>query len=128
MNFKKVCQRWNDSANLMLKFQNTYKDKYLLIKYEDLLENPKQKLTEILHHYNLTPETYPFDKIESMPIICSSSASKKGNEISWEPVTSTKTFKPSGKWNNWTMKQKNIFKNIAGDTLIKTNYCDDLDW
>jgi len=128
MNFKKVCQRWSDSSKLILKFQEKNKEKHLLIKYEDLLDNPRTELTKILQHYKLNIDTYPFEKIESMPIIGSSTASKNNDEVSWKPVASTKTFKPTGKWNSWTSEKKAIFKNIAGDALIKTKYCDNLDW
>ncbi len=129
MNFKKVCQRWSDSCILILNFHEKNKEKYLLVKYEDILENPKSELTKILRHYKLNVDTYPFEKIESMPIIGSSTASKNNNDkVNWDPVASTKTFKPTGKWNTWTARQKEDFKNIAGDTLIKTDYCNNLDW
>jgi len=128
MSFKKICQRWNDSARLILDFQEKYKDKYLLVKYEDMLHDPLPIVESILQHYKLNPDTYPFDKIKSMPIVGSSTASKKDDTVNWKPVPANENFKPTNKWEKWTEKQKNIFKKIAGETLIAANYCDSQDW
>ena len=128
MDFKKICQRWSDSTKLILKFQRKYNERYLLIKYEDMLDKPKHYMTNILMHYKLDVDSYPFEKIESMPIVGSSTASKKGDEVSWKPIPASKSFKPTNKWNNWTAKQKNDFKTIAGEALIEAKYCNGLDW
>ena len=128
MDFKTVCQRWHDSAMLILEYQKKYRDQFLLIKYEDMLENPEKLLTEILNHYHLNPETYPFDSITDTPIIGSSTASNQGEGVSWKPIKANKEFKPTNKWLTWTPAQKKMFKDIAGESLLACQYCDNLDW
>lgn len=128
MNFKSICQRWHDSARLILEFQKRHQNKYLLIKYEEMLENPPEQLAHVLRHYDLDTDSYPFDAINSMPIIGSSTASKVDGKVNWKPVESDGNFKPTNKWLTWTKQQKNIFKKIAGNTLIECGYSDDLNW
>lgn len=128
MDFKEVCKRWNDSAMLIQAFQKKYGERCLVIKYESMLDDPKKLLTEVLKHYHLDPESYPFDSITDTPIIGSSTASNKDGEVSWKPIKADKEFKPTNKWLTWTPSQKKIFKKIAGEGLLACHYCDNLDW
>lgn len=129
--FTDVCQRWNDSAKLMLKFSSKHQDNsnYWIMEYEDVLSNPVGFVKDACHRYSLEVSEFPFNEIESMPVFGSSTDSQKDGVVDWSTHKQRPdNFKPVGRWNNWSLKEKSIFKRIAGETLLQANYCEDLDW
>lgn len=129
-NFAEVCQRWNDSARLILEFyaQNKNNDAYRLIKYENVLADPAKFIDETCKHYGLNSGKYPFDNLDNLPVIGSSVASQQDGKVNWKNVDKPKDFNPVGRWQSWTSHQKKTFKRIAGETLKAAGYCQDLAW
>ena len=131
MQFADVCQRWNDSAKLMLQFSSKHKDNgnYWIMKYEDVLLNQAEFVKEACHKYSLQESEFPFSEIKSMPVFGSSTDSQKNGTVDWmSHKQRSDDFKPVGRWNSWSKKEKSIFKRIAGETLMEAKYCEDLDW
>jgi len=130
VDFSDVCQRWNDSARLILQFISKYKDNpaYMLIKYEDVVADPAKFIKTACDRYTLNVNTFPFKELDTMPVIGSSVASQKDGAVTWDHVEKPKDFNPVGRWQSWPEQQKNIFKKIAGETLQEAGYCMDSDW
>ncbi|MBE9491198.1 MAG: sulfotransferase [Bacteroidetes bacterium] len=129
-NFSEVCQRWDLSTKIALKYKEIYGNKksgFWLAKYEDGVKDSKSFITDACKHFDLDVNLYPFDKMDEIKVI-GSSTHKKDNKVTWDGMKKSKDFNPINRWSNWTDKEKNTFKKIAGDTLIKSGYCDDLDW
>lgn len=129
--FSDVCQRWNDSAKLMLKFSLEHKDNgnYWITKYEDVLSNQEGFVKEACRRYILDESEFPFSNIKSVPVIGSSIDSQKDGAVDWTTHKKrSDDFKPVGRWGSWSKKEKAIFKRIAGETLVEADYCKDLDW
>jgi len=126
LRFVDVCRRWANSANIMLRFVETYKNRpgYCLARYEDAVNNPEAFVREACEKFSLDPDTYPFEKMSNLPVIGSSTTRKQGD--TW--MKKTKAFNPIGRWQQWSSWKKMTFKRIAGEALIKLGYCDNLDW
>lgn len=115
----------------MLDFYEHYKDKpgYWLVKYEDALADQRYFVRTACEHYSLDPDRYDYTNIETLPVFGSSTVTNKEGNVTWdEHMQRPQDFKTVGKWQSWSSKQKTTFKRIAGQTLIDTGYCDDLNW
>jgi hypothetical protein len=72
-------------------------------------------------------QQYPFDRIDTLPVQGSSSIQTNG-KVDWAPKKKPADFNPVGRWNSWDPTLKNQFKQIAGETLVKVGYADDINW
>jgi len=129
-NFIDVCERWDLSAKMALKYQNIHSDHtngYWLARYEDAVKDPRAFVTEACRHFALDVNRYPFDQMEDIRVIGSSSQKKDG-KVTWDSMDKPKNFNPQGRWKDWSEKEKSTFKKIVGDSLIKLGYCENLDW
>jgi protein-tyrosine sulfotransferase len=128
--FKEICHRWNNGAKLMIDFYDYYKGRqsYWMVKYEDVLSEPRKFIEQACDRFGLDINKFPFDKIQSLPVIGSSVHSRNGGKVAWNPIEKPKKFNPVGRWKAWTEKQKSTFKKIAGELLIRTGYESDFNW
>lgn len=126
LRFADVCRRWANSANIILRFRDTHKDQpgYWLARYEDSVKNPETFVREACARFNLDVNQYPFDKMNNLPVIGSSTTRKQGD--TW--MKKTTGFNPIGRWQQWSAWKKMTFKRIAGQALIELGYCENLDW
>lgn len=128
--FELACKMWRDGTERMLNLPQEDKGKrYLLISYEKVFDTPVEEMKKVLTFLNLSESEYAFDKIDELPIFGSStnSVNEKG-EVDWSITNNKKDFKPVGKWQQWTAEQKNIFKKVAGETLIRAGYEQNGNW
>lgn len=129
--FTEVSQQWKDNAQIALNFDHHYlqKEGYLFSKYEDIINNPIDFIQEACNKFGLDSEKFPYEKIEELPVRGSSSASvNQQGKVSWNPVEKSENFKPTQRWDSWSEPQKNTFKKIAGEMLIKLGYTENLNW
>ena len=52
--FEKALSRWKSSVYTFLKHKHLFKNNIYILKYEDLIENPKTKIEEIINFLNAT--------------------------------------------------------------------------
>lgn len=128
-NFPKACTRWNNGAKMILSFyrENNKQGGIYYTKYEDIFQNPERFVKDACRCFNLDEDKYPFGEINSIPLK-GSSFNKKNGRVSWEATDKGKNFKPIGRWKDWSSKEKEIFKSIAGQSLLEAGYCEDLNW
>ncbi len=126
LRFADVCRRWANSAKMILRCKEMFKDKpgFWLARYEDAVHDPETFVREACKQYNLDVTLYPFDKMHNLPIIGSSTTRKQKD--TW--IKKTTGFNPIGRWQQWSPWRKMTFKRIAGQALIDLGYCDTLDW
>ncbi|WP_025209161.1 sulfotransferase domain-containing protein [Hippea sp. KM1] len=109
--FEKYVRMWNDHVENYL----PYKEFFTEIRYEKLI-NGGEDFLKILKIFNLERKYTEFKEILSF---------KKMKEKSPSHLRKGKI----GDWKNYfTEKHKEIFKEIAGDTLIKLGYEKDKNW
>lgn len=128
--FEQGCKLWSEGTNRMLNLpEEDLGKRFLLIRYENVFSNPTAEMKAVLAFLNLNESEYAFDKIDEMPIFGSSTNSvNERGEVDWSITNNRKDFKPVGKWQQWSAAQKNIFKKIAGETLIRAGYEQHNNW
>ncbi len=126
LRFADVCRRWDRSAKMILRFheQNAGRSGYWLARFEEAVQQPENFVRQACARFGLDPDVYPFEKINALPVIGSSTTRKQG--LDW--IEKPKDFNPIGRWQQWSAWQKRTFKRIAGRSLIALGYCEDLDW
>lgn len=125
---RNIAQRWVDDVNeIDSEAKRLYKKNYLSIRYEDLLESPFDEMSKLWKFLNVKK----IDKSLSNKI----KAEMKSNpDEQWQAERNEgiASFLPKGQAGNWnrlfTEKDKSLFKEIAGDVLIKWKYEKDLNW
>lgn len=131
--FKKMCQRWDNRVQQMLKFKNQAKASgkqtdYLFIRYDELNDNTAKQVAKILDFLGLDQESYPWDELGEVPILGSSTTKDSDDHVHWEPIKKDQSFNPNQKWVLWSNRKKNIFKKHAGRSLIELGFAKDNSW
>lgn len=128
LNFVDVCRRWNHSARMVLECHKKYNGRngYWLARFEDAVKEPSAFVKKVCEGLELDPDKYPYEKIDSLPVIGSSTTLKDGK--GWEWIRKPKGFQPVGRWQHWSVFKKWVFKRVAGKSLIELGYCTDLSW
>lgn len=102
------------------------KDKYFIIKYEDLLDNTADTLSLVLSHFN-PEESINIQKVKDVIEFSSFDASKKRQKK--ESGFFRKDGGKSGGWKDYfTTQSANVYNNYAGDLLIKFGYESNANW
>lgn len=131
LNFDRLCYEWSISAQMCLSFcanHLKYSKSYLLVKYENIFESPQDFIIDACKKFELDLEKYPFDEIENVPLLGSSTVKPNG-EVAWdENVKRSSEFNPIGRWQEWNPEIKQAFKDIAGQSLIDLGYANSFDW
>ena len=120
------CMRtWRNGAQSIINFRDKYKqlkERYILIKYEDLVANEKEILSKIFNYLDLNPEIYDYQAASSIGVIGSSDLRKSTDAIHWKPVEKTPDFNPLARFSNWNKHRHERFNWIAGEQMEKLGY------
>lgn len=117
--FVQVATAWRDAAAYMLSLDHP------LYRYEDIVSNPAAMLRSICETFELDSNRYPFESIPSQPV---KGSSEFVQDKGWDDVQKSNDFSSVGRWTNWSKREKECFKNIAGDILVEAGYVENQDW
>jgi hypothetical protein len=123
--FSDYCREWNYATRAILKYDAhgcAVHPRTVVVKYESLLQNPEERMREVLQKFGLSADRYDFKNLREMAVRGSSDLVERGGAAHWKPVKRTSTFNPVGRWKGWSEGQKRRFKAIAGETLIAAGY------
>lgn len=131
--FGKMCERWSNRVETILKFKMMAEnsgagDQLLFVRYDRLNNNPKEELEKVLNFLGVGLEQFPWQDLESVPVLGSSAHKTNDDVVHWNPVEKGEDFKPNKKWTAWSERKKNIFKKAAGESLIKLGFSESNDW
>ncbi|MCC7119755.1 MAG: sulfotransferase [Anaerolineales bacterium] len=125
---RNIAKRWADDLNeIDAESKRLYKENYLSLRYEDLLKNPFDEMSRLWRFL----EVKKIDKSLSSKI---EAEMKLNPDEQWQAERNEgiASFLPKGQAGNWnrlfTEKDKSIFKEVAGDVLIKWGYEKSVDW
>ena len=129
MDFSDICKRWALSAKAMLDFwkKKSGSTGVMLVKYEEVIRAPDAFVRKFCKHFGLDEGIFPFEKIKAISVRGSSEIKDSG-KVTWEASKKPAGFNPIGRWHSWPARHKKSFKMIAGEALIETGYCNDLNW
>ncbi|MCA9138980.1 MAG: sulfotransferase, partial [Planctomycetales bacterium] len=71
--FRILCRQFRNAAQLLLNFLGSdagkeFAERFMIVKYEDLVENPVEHLTRIMQWANLDPAGFDWESFDKMPI------------------------------------------------------------
>jgi protein-tyrosine sulfotransferase len=126
--FRTLVREWKDTTDAALAMAQRAAEhpNAALVRYEDIVRNPAEHIRHLLSHAGLDERRFDIGGLRSLSVRGSSETAAAGAH--WKPVARSAEFSPIGRWANWTTRQKNIFKSIAGETLVKAGYEDSLSW
>jgi hypothetical protein len=125
---RNIASRWaNDLAETDAEANQLYGGNYHSLRYEDLLKTPFKEMTELWKFLDVNKINGLLEK--QIQTELSSNPDEEWQAQRNEGVAS---FLPKGRAGNWqklfTEKDKRLFKEIAGEMLIKWNYENNNNW
>ncbi|MGJ3245978.1 MAG: sulfotransferase family protein [Elainellaceae cyanobacterium] len=123
--YEDATQRWAAAAQTIIEFEQAHQDvqsQYLIVKYEDVLDNIPETLTKIFEFAGVNASAYDFDNVGQLPVMGSSAFYNTGG---WKRVSDAKNFNPRQRWSSWSDAQMERFYWIAGDAMVKLGYVDE---
>lgn len=127
--FRIMCRKYAHAAETLLKFTEgefgkTLSHRFKIVKYEAILRDPREQLTEIFEWANLDPQRYDWEAFDQMPIRGSSFLrGDDGNHDFGAGVsTPVRGFSPTGRWESWSLKRQSYFQRVAGNLARKLGY------
>jgi hypothetical protein len=126
-------KQWVAGARSILDFtsgpaRNSRGSSWELVKYEDLLGQPQQVVTQLAAFLEVDNSSVDWQQIASLPIRGSSQNRDAKGQVDWTPADNLAGFKPVGRWSTWTWRQKRQFKRLAGRELSEFGYAFDSRW
>jgi protein-tyrosine sulfotransferase len=117
----RAARNWAAAADEIRWFQARAQhptDRYLLVRYEDLLDDPRGSLGKILGFLDLDQDDFDFEAAEGLPVRGSSFYFGPGRiSVHWEPVDKGADFDPKERWRSWSRGMHERFEWIAGEQM-----------
>lgn len=129
MEFEQTARLWTRNARLIDRFVQTHSDalgkKFLLIKYEDLVQNAGEEMRKIIRFLDLDEAEYDFNAAQNLPVRGSSSyKGDKSNEknLRWDPLQKDANFQPLERFRHWSKARHQRFNWLACAELNAFGY------
>lgn len=129
---------WKKNIHLYFEFKHSkeydqFRDGLLVLKYEDLVKQPELEAKKIFDFLELDLPNKVLDDISNLKVVGSSfyglNRDENADKPNWkEEVPKNSQFQPVGRWKNWSIIKRWIFKKIAGKELILLGYESDNNW
>jgi len=125
---RNIASRWvNDLTESEAEARRLYQERYHTLRYEDLLANPFAEMTKLWEFLGV--QQVPASLAEAIQSELSSNPDEEWQAKRNEGIAS---FLPKGQAGNWqrlfTTRDKTLFKEIAGEMLVKWGYEESADW
>lgn len=115
--YETAMRRWVKAADGILTYDQTHKhseNRYLLVRYEDLLTDLRGQMGCIFKFAGLPEDLYDFDAAAAAPVIGSSSMKNEAGRITWKPQPKQEGFDPLKRFSHWPNYRHARFNWIAG--------------
>jgi hypothetical protein len=126
--FDFAAHRWAEAARTISSFEDAHRGddprRYVVVRYEDLLDAPEATLRELFAFLGVGVEGYDFTVHERLPVFGSSShlAADEGLASGYKRVERDADFNPRRRWESWTPEQLGRFNAIAGAEMVRLGY------
>lgn len=124
--FDRAARDWAAAAEEIGRFEGKRRypaDRYLSVRYEDLLDDLKGSLSRIFDFLELDEGTFDLEAADALPVRGSSSYFGPGREaVNWDPVEKGPDFDPRERWHSWTPQMHERFEWIAGKQMRSLGY------
>jgi hypothetical protein len=125
---RNIASRWvNDLTESDAEAQRLYGENYHSLRYEDLLATPFAEMTKLWKFLGVKKISKTLEKA-----IKTEMSSNPDEEWQAQRNEGIASFLPKGQAGNWqrlfTVRDKAVFKEVAGEMLVKWGYEKDLNW
>ena len=123
--YERGFQEWADAARSIIDFDKKHqnsKDKYLIVRYEDVLQNLEIEIKKILVFLELEVTTYDLQTALNLPVRGSSTVRSESDQMLWKAVDKPNNFNPLERWKSWEPGLHKRFNWIAGDCMQELGY------
>lgn len=123
--YESATQRWKNRADTITGYadNNANQQRFLLVRYEDLVRHPKEEMKRVLAFVELDDTSFDYDATTNLPIKGSSDLRKQDSQsMHWNPVEKPVEFNPLARYENWGTKRHVRFNWIAGKQLKLFGY------
>jgi protein-tyrosine sulfotransferase len=126
--FERAARSWATAADEIHRFASVHQGedgRYLIIRYEDLIDDLRGSLVSILRFLELDENDFDFGAAADLPVRGSSAYFGPRHEsVHWNPVPRNSEFDPRERWRSWTPQMHERFAWIAGEQLRHFGYGD----
>jgi hypothetical protein len=121
--FEHCVQKWAHGAHeIMLLQKKVPAEKFLIVKYEDLVRDTNKTMTQVLSYLDLDSGEYDFESANNMGVIGSSDLVEKHKKMHWGEVKKDANFDPINRFKGWNKWKHSRFNWIAGSYMSAFNY------
>jgi hypothetical protein len=123
--FDLATRRWAAAAATALRFLNGRPPDdpaVRMMRYEDLVADPRGQMTQLLSFLGLDIAHYDLAAAERLPVRGSSVFRGGKTQVHWDPVERTLDFDPLLRWANWSAEHHRRFAWLAGRQHVALGY------
>jgi hypothetical protein len=135
--FRTAANDWAGAVRRIVEFDEKFRatplaTRYMILRYEDIYRNPRPMAERLFQFMEVPFDSSILDAVENAEVVGSSFFGASGKEDAtkpnWKATPKTEAFQPMGRWKDWTVLERNLFKRIAGEQLIRMGYEQNPDW
>jgi hypothetical protein len=126
--FDQAARTWRKGARELITFLDTHENSsswYEVVHYEDVVQRTRRELQKLFERVGLDPELYPYEKLDDVPVVGSSTYGQEGKDVTWEEREADDSFDPTQRFRDWGRKEHERFDWIAGEELRALGYTSD---
>jgi len=116
---------WAKAADKLIEFDRNppvTKERYLIVRYEDLFTQTESEMRRILNYLRLDVAEYDFEAAQNLPVVGSSTFKRTREKVQWLPVRKTVEFDPLSRAKDWARAWHERFNWIAGRQSEELGY------
>jgi protein-tyrosine sulfotransferase len=128
LTFDQAARTWRKGARQVLSFLDVHgssSEWHEVIHYEDVVRHTGRELSKLFQRVGLDPDVYPYEKLDDVPVVGSSTYGQEKGRITWEEKDVDDSFDPTQRFSNWGKRRHERFDWIAGEELRALGYISD---
>ena len=121
--FQSATYRWAQAASSLIEFDRAETGRpYLIVRYEDLLDDLKTEMARVLQFIGLDVESCDFVKAKSLWVRGSLDLATSPDGVHWRLIERTTDFEPTERWKPRSEDRRERSSWIAGAQLRHFGY------
>lgn len=127
--FRILCRQYRDASRDLTNFLSSeaaerYRNQYLVVKYEALVDDSRNQLVEIIEWLDLDPDQFDWEEFGKMPVRGSSflRGEDGGHDFGIGVERPEEGFDPKKRWADWSSRRLEYFDRVAGRFARELGY------
>lgn len=130
--FRALCRMYVRAGSQLLAFLEERADltqggQVQVVRYEDVVADTRGHVVKLLEDLQLSDQAYDWHGLETLPVRGSSFLRNDQGKMDFSRgQPKSETFRPVGRWADWTQPQRRVFEEEVGETMRRLGY--EWDW